>query len=107
MTALRDTERLGEARWHNNAVFQLRLNRAAAIRYLNAMRERHPQTAEYLDGAIGLYEAVMAALEGADTGGNALSSAEGRGALIAVIEEIVDLEGRAADALEKAADILD
>ena len=105
--ALRDTERPGQARFHNNAVFQLRLNRAAAIRYLNAMRERRPQTAEHLDGAIGHYEAVMKALQSADTSGEALSSTHGRGAMIAAIEEIADLENRAADALEMAADTLD
>ena len=107
MDALRDTRRPGQAQWHSNAVFQLRLNRAAAIRYLNAMRERRPHTAGHLGDAARLYEEVVATLQSADTSGEALSSAEGRGAMIAAIEEIVDLESRAADALEMAADTLD
>ncbi|MEO2199375.1 MAG: hypothetical protein ABGY72_25260 [bacterium] len=71
------------------------------------MRERQPRAAEHLDSAVQRYEAVMTALRGADTGGEALASGVGRDALIAVIEEIVDLESQAADALQRAADALD
>ena len=102
--ALRDTARSGQARWHNNAVFQLRLNRVSAMRYLSAMRERHSQAvARHLDIAVQRYEAVVVALEGADTGADALAYAGGRGELVAAIERIVDLESEAAAALEVAA----
>ncbi|MAF12534.1 hypothetical protein CMK11_18970 [Candidatus Poribacteria bacterium] len=105
--ALEDAENLGQARWHRNVVYQLGINRRSAIRYLDAMSERHPESvATHLGAAARSYEAVVRALEGVDLSEDAIASAAGRGALAGVIEEIVELESQAAAEMESAAQAL-
>ena len=103
IAALQDTEHLGQARWHSNVVYQLGINRRSAVRYLRAMRERHPGAAAvHLTEAARQYEAVLETLGSAATGGDAMASADGRAKLVAIIETIVRLEGEAALEMEKA-----
>ena len=104
IAALQDTEHLGQARWHRNVVYQLAINRRSAVRYLDAMGERHPESvATRLGAAARGYEAVVKALEGVDLSEEAIASVTGRDALARVIEEIVDLESQAAAEMESAA----
>jgi len=42
--ALRDTQHLGDARWHADMVRHLRINRTSAAVYLSAMAKRHPDS---------------------------------------------------------------
>jgi hypothetical protein len=100
---LRDTEHLGQARWHSNVVRHLLLNRGSAVRYLKAMADRHPEeVAVHLKSAAAQYEEVLAALGKADTSGDALSSPPGREALAKLAEQIAELDSQAIEEIEKA-----
>jgi hypothetical protein len=99
---LRDTEHLGEARWHWNTVGQLSFNRASAIAYLRAMAARQPAAAPYLNAAAACYEQTLARLKAADLTEAALMSSAGREKLAARVEEIARGEADAVGHLEKA-----
>jgi hypothetical protein len=102
-TMLRDTEHLGQARWHSNMVFHLRLNRGSAVRYLRAMANRHPEkVAAHLLAAADLYEQVLALLKTADTSQAAMMSEEGREKLAKLSESMAQVEARAVQEIEKA-----
>jgi hypothetical protein len=100
---LRDTEHLGQARWHANMVGHLIMNRGSAVKYLKAMADRHPEeVATHLDNAAARYEKVRATLRQADTGEEAISSPAGREALAKLAEQMSVLESQAIQEIEKA-----
>jgi len=101
---LRDTEHLGQARWHANVVGHLGRYRRCAITYLRAMAERHSEkTASHLKAAADLYESGLAELKKADTSDNALvKSTRGREALARLAEHIATLELKAIIEMEQA-----
>jgi hypothetical protein len=105
--ALRDTDNLGQARWHSNVVYQLGINRRSAVRYLRDMAQRNrDEVASHVESAAKRYEGVLEALTRADTSQDAMASEDGRNALVGVIEEIVALEGAAAADMDEAADAI-
>lgn len=100
---LRDTEHPGRSYWHSNVVRHLSLNRGSAVRYLEAMAERHPEdVAIHLHNAAAQYEEAVAALRKADTSGEAFSSTAGREALAELAEQIAALDSEAISEIEKA-----
>jgi hypothetical protein len=100
---LRDTEHLGQARWHSNMVRHLLLNRGSAVKYLKAMADRHPEeVAAHLKSAAAQYEEVLAALGKADTSGEAMTSAAARETLAGLAEQVAVLESQAIQEIEKA-----
>jgi hypothetical protein len=101
-STLRDTEHLGEARWHWNTAGRLASNRASAIVYLRAMAARQPAAASHLEAAATCYEQTLARLKEADLSEAALMSAEGRKKVALVVEEIARGEVGAVGELEKA-----
>jgi len=104
--ALRDTEHLGQARYHTNMCLHLSINRRSAIAYLRAMAERHPiEMGQHLRSAADIYEQVIAKLGGADTSNAAMISAEGREDLAALVEQIALLERSAIDEIDRAIDV--
>ena len=56
--------------------------------------------------AVEMYEDVLQTLGRADTSEDAMSSAEGRSSLVALIEEIAEVERRAVTALGNAANAI-
>ncbi|MEO2005454.1 MAG: hypothetical protein ABGY41_15305 [Candidatus Poribacteria bacterium] len=105
--ALNDMENLGQARWHSNVVYQLGINRRSAVPYLRAMAARHEvDVAGHLARAAEMYEDVLQTLGRADTSEDAMSSAEGRSFLVALIEEIAEVERRAVTELGNAANAI-
>ncbi len=104
IACLEDTENLGRNYWHSNVVQHLYWNRTTAIRYLQAMQQRHPKTiAQHLQSAVGSYQKVLGELKKVDTGWEAISSTSGRQQLISSIKRISDLEGQAVAELDNAA----
>jgi len=101
---LRDTEHLGQARWHANVVGHLNKYRRSAVAYLRAMAERHSEkTASHLKAAANSYEKVLGELKRADTSEDALiESKQGREALARLAERIAALEVQAIAEIEKA-----
>lgn len=100
---LRDTEHLGQARWHSSMVFHLELNRGSAVRYLPAMAKRHPEkVATHLMAAADLYQEVLELLQTADTSAGAMMSKEGREKLAGLAERMATIEASATAELEKA-----
>lgn len=91
--ALRDTEHLGQARWHANMVRHLGINRRSAVAYLRAMAGRHgAKRAEYLNAAADLYEKALGDLNKADTGDRAMTSKSGRESLAKLVESVAAVE---------------
>ncbi|MDD5706567.1 MAG: M56 family metallopeptidase [Kiritimatiellae bacterium] len=103
-TCLRDTNHLGEARWHANVVHNLILNRRSAVAYLRSMAKRRPkETAAHLDVAADRYEAVIAALQKCDTSDAALvNPANGRETLAKLVESVAATEVQAIAGIENA-----
>lgn len=99
---LRDTEHLGEARWHCNMVRHLTLNRTSATAYLRGMVERQPAAAPRLLAAAACYECTLARLKEADLSEAALMSSDGRKKLAALVEGIARIEADAVGELEAA-----
>jgi hypothetical protein len=100
---LRDTEHLGEARWHANMVLHLSINRPSAPVYLAQMATRHPEpVAGHLRAAADLYREVLGRLAVADTSEAAMRSGPGREALARLVEDIAARESRAVAELEAA-----
>ena len=64
--ALRDTEHMGEARWHANMCLHLGINRRSAVAYLRAMAARRPTVAGPLGTAADHYERELTELAKAD-----------------------------------------
>ncbi len=101
--ALRDTERLGEARWHANMVLHLSINRRSAPVYLEQMAGRHPEpVAAHLLAAAELYRQALQQLATADTGEAAMMCASGRETLARLVENIAALEAQAVEKLNAA-----
>ncbi len=101
--ALRDMERLGQARWHANMCYQLRINRRSAIAYLRAMTNRHDdKAAGRLAAAADIYQDELRRLRSADTTKPAMMSGEGRQSLAHLVESIANLERQATAEVEKA-----
>lgn len=102
-TCLRDTEHLGQARWHANMVGHLIMNRGSAVRYLRTMADRHPEeVAVHLHNAAAYYEQVRATLRQADTSEEAISSPSEREALARLAEQMAVLESQAIEEIEEA-----
>ena len=102
-TCLRDTEHLGQARWHANMVGHLIMNRGSAVRYLRTMADRHPEeVAVHLHNAAAHYEQVRATLRQADTSEEAISSPSEREALARLAEQMAVLESQAIQEIEEA-----
>jgi hypothetical protein len=100
---LRDTERLGEARWHANMVLHLSINRRSAPVYLEQMAGRHPEpVAAHLLAAAELYRQALQQLATADTGEAAMMCASGRETLARLVENIAALEAQAVEKLNAA-----
>jgi len=100
---LRDPELWGEHFYHANVVFHLRINRRSAPPYLRAMAQRHPRrVSTHLQDAAHVYEQILDRLSSADTGKEALHTAEGREALAGLVDEVAALEAEALGGLEKA-----
>jgi len=100
---LRDTEHLGQRRWHSNMCLHLGLNRGSAVRYLREMAKRHPASvAIHLNAAADRYAQVLELLETEDTSEGAMMSKEGREKLARLAESMAAVEARAADEMEKA-----
>ena len=107
IACLEDAEHPGQPYWHGNVVSHLYWNRTTAVRYLKAMQKRHSATvAAHLENAIQKYQAVIEEVGKADTSGESLSSAQGRGELILRIRRISKLESEAVAELEKALEAL-
>lgn len=108
IACLEDTQHLGRNYWHSNVVQHLRWNRTTAIRYLEAMQQRHPESiASHLGNAAAKYQDVLGELKNVDTGWEAISSAQGREKLISSIRKISGLEGQAVAELDKAVSALE
>ena len=102
--ALRDTEHLGQARWHSNVVLNLRINRQSAVAYLTEMARRHPAEAGgHIRSAAALYSEALDRLTAADTSPQAMGAQPGRERLAQLAEHIAALEAQAVDELDKAA----
>jgi len=100
---LRDTEHLGQSRWHSNMCLHLGLNRTSAVTYLRDMARRHPaKVGTHLNAAADRYGQVLALLETADTSQTAMMSKEGREKLAGLAERMATVEAKAADEMEKA-----
>ena len=99
---LRDTEHMGEARWHWNTVGHLTQNRTSAVVYLRAMAARQPAAAPHLLAAVAAYEQTLARLNEADLSETALMSKEGREKVAVMAEGIARSEADAAKELEQA-----
>ena len=99
---LRDSDHLGEARWHWNTVGHLTFNRTSAVAYLHAMAARQPAAAPHLKAAAVCYQQTLARLKEADLSEAALMSAAGRERLAARVGEIARGEADAVGELEKA-----
>jgi hypothetical protein len=100
---LRDTEHLGQARWHANMARHLSINRGCAVRYLKTMADRHPEeVAIHLNSAAAQYEKVRATLRKVDTSEEAMSSPSGRETLAKLAEQMSVLETQAIQEIEKA-----
>jgi len=102
--ALRDTEHLGEARWHTDLVRHLRINRSSAVAYLSAMSKRHPdKVAQHLTAAAGQYRRELALLLTADTSKTALVvRPAGRQELAELVKRLAKAENAAIAAIERA-----
>ena len=102
--ALRDTKNLGQARWHANMVFNLRINRRCAVAYLHAMAKRYPENvAKHLSAAAGLYQKELALLHTADTSKAALIvQPAGREDLAKLVERLAETESDAVASIERA-----
>jgi len=102
--ALRDTDHLGQSRWHADMVRHLRINRSSASAYLSAMAKRHPaNVAQHLAAAASQYRKELALLYGADTSKVALVvRPAGREKLAGLIERLVRTESEAIAAIEGA-----
>jgi hypothetical protein len=100
---LRDTEHLGQSRWHANVCLHLHINRRAAVTYLHAMAKRHPKAvAARLNAAADRYEQVLDHVKRADASHDALMSEAGREKLARLAEGIADLEAQAIAEIEAA-----
>jgi hypothetical protein len=99
---LRDTEHMGEARWHWNTVGHLTQNRTSAVAYLRAMAARQPAAAPHLLAAVAAYEQTLAQLKAADLSDEALMSKEGREKVAVMAEGVARSEADAAKELEQA-----
>jgi len=105
--ALRDTEHLGEPRYHANMVLHLGLNRRSAVVYLRAMAKRHPQAAAvHLNAAADQYQQVLAALEAADTSEAAMNGREGRERLAHLVGRCAEIEAKAVGEIEQAVEAM-
>ena len=102
--ALRDTKNLGQARWHANMVFNLRINRTCAVTYLHTLANRHPESvATHLSAAADLYQKELALLNGADTSKAALIvRPAGREELAKLVEQLAQTENDAIASIERA-----
>ena len=99
---LRDTEHLGQPRYHANMCFHLGINRRSAVAYLRAMAARHPEgVAAHLNAAADRYGQVLAELAAADPGGAAMASPDGREKLAKLAERIAAIEAEAIGEMEK------
>ena len=108
IACLEDTEHPGQPFWHGNVVRHLRLNRESAIRYLTALQRRQAATvAEHLGAAIEIYRAIVEEVGRCDASKQAPSGLGGRQALVAHIREIMRLETRAVEQIERAVAALD
>ena len=104
---LRDTKNLGQARYHANVVYNLKINRRSAIIFLKNMVKRSlKETAAHLNEAIDIYKKVLAKLKTANTSKEALiDSKAGRAKLAKLAEQIARLEKQAVNELEKALNV--
>jgi hypothetical protein len=105
---LRDTERLGEARWHANMCLHLGINCRSAVAYLQEMAERHAdEVAAHLNAAAALYDQFLEQLNSADTSHDAMMSAEGREKLATLAEGMAETDARASSEILKAIAVMD
>jgi len=100
---LRDTDHLGQARWHANMAMHLEINRRAAVAYLQAMAERRPaKAATHLRAAADSYAQVASRLEPSDTSEEAMMSRPGREQLARLAESVAQIEAAALREIEAA-----
>ena len=100
--ALRDTEYLGEARWHANMCLHLGINRRSAVAYLRTVAARHPDVAARLNAAADHYERELAELVKADCSPEAMESEDGRERLARLTGKLAEIEAQAIAEIEKA-----
>jgi hypothetical protein len=100
--ALRDTENLGETRWHANVCLHLGINRRSAVRYLEAMGKRWMRGADALLKAAHYFQATLDILDGTDFSNDSMMIAENRIELATLAEDMVKTESAAFTELEKA-----
>jgi hypothetical protein len=106
ISCLEDHDHMGEHYWHSNVKFTLEWNRKSAVRYLEAMKNRHDEIfASCLDNAISKYQTVIELICEADTCEEAMLSVSGREKLISVIREIIMKEQEAVCYLEKSVNL--
>jgi beta-lactamase regulating signal transducer with metallopeptidase domain len=100
---LRDTEQIGQARWHHNVLGHLQTSRESAVSYLREMAKRHPgEVARHLNAAADRYEDVLAELKKADFTGEKMISKEGREELARFVEGLAVLDAQAVDEIALA-----
>jgi hypothetical protein len=106
--ALRDTERLGQARWYANMCLHLRVNRRSAIPYLREMAgRRSAKTAEHLTAAADIYDEELRELGEGDTSKAAMMCKEGRERLARLVERLAKIESQAIAEIERAMKAMD
>ena len=105
---LEDTNRYGEAPHpHSNSKGFLVRNRRTAIRYLRAMKQRHPERmAGLFESVVCLFDNVVAEAQQIDTSDGAVSSVDGRKRMISQIEATADLERQAFAAVQEIVEAL-
>jgi RNA polymerase sigma-70 factor (ECF subfamily) len=101
---LEDEKRYGEpARTHANSRGFLIRNRRTAVRYLEAMRQRHPESVgTHLQAAIRHFNTVIAEAAKLDTSRESVATAEGRQEIAQRLRTIREREAQAFGALEDA-----
>lgn len=105
---LEDKENVGEPRWHHSMYYNLRVNRASAVKYLQAMKKRYsPQVSKNLDQAIENYTQIIELANYKKITEESNKTLEGRQPLIREIRKIIELELEASLALEEAVESMD
>ncbi len=100
---LEDKDNVGFVGWHWQMIRFLRINRISAIKYLQAMGERHSkQTVKNIDQAIKKYTQIIEFADYRKITEELNKTSEGRQPLIKEIHKIMELELEAANALEEA-----
>ncbi len=100
---LRDPEGWGAHFYHANLLGHLRPHRAAAVRYLRSMAQRHPQrVASLLEEAAAIYVEETETLKTADVSKETLAAPAGREQLAELVERVALHDHQAVERIEAA-----